>query len=102
MEEIESHLDTSCHQMELPILDLCDIYLSCWQKTPHWSLQTIQAIVKTIGCSPQSDKTVLMKIMPTQLTEQGAIKMVPTESLHPYVPTSLVQEGTLHAIKREI
>ena len=40
--------------------------------------------------------------MPTQVTEYADSKLVPTENLHLYVLVSLIQEGTLHTIKRNI
>ena len=56
--------------------------------------QQNQAVAKTKGCSQSPDKAPLLKITPTQLTEHGEVELVPTWSLHPYVLTSLVQEGT--------
>jgi hypothetical protein len=35
------------------------------------------------------------------ITDYEDVELVPTLSLHPYVPLPLVQEGTLHFIKRE-
>lgn len=65
--------------------------------------QTTQAVAKSMDCSPQTDsKAPLPKTSPTQLIEHRQVKLVPTWSLYPYVPASLVQESTLPAIKREM
>ena len=42
-----------------------------------------------------------MKTKPTQLIEHREVKLVTTQSLHPYVVASLVQEDTLHVTERE-
>lgn len=50
-----------------------------WPKGFHGNLQTIQAVVKTIGCSQQTDSMFpLLKTPPTQLIEQREVKLVPT------------------------
>lgn len=38
---------------------------------------------------------------PTELTEHGEVKLVPTLSLHAYVLAYLVQEHIQHAIQRK-
>ena len=77
--EMDSQLDTTYHQMQLPVLPMGYIKFSCWPKVPHGNLQTTQAIVKTIDCFSQNDsKVLLLKITPAQLTENGKFKMVPT------------------------
>lgn len=49
------------------------------QKAFHGSLQTIQAIAKTISYFSQTDiKTPLLKTIPTVLNEHGETKLVPT------------------------
>lgn len=58
----------------------------------------MQAVGKTIGCSPQTDsKPPLLSTTPVQLTELGEVK------LKPLTPTfeSLVQEGIWHTAKGE-
>ena len=53
-------------------------------------------------CAPQTDsKALLLMTTPIQLNEHGEVKLVTTESLQLYILASLVQEGTLHATKRE-
>lgn len=57
----------------------------------------------TLGCFPQFDsKAPLPKTIPAQLNKHGKAKLVLTKSLHTYILASLVQEGSLHATKREI
>ena len=67
-----------------------------------WKLQTVQAVVKTIDCSPQTvSKALLLKTTPIQLIEHGEVKLVPSYSLHLYILVCLVQEGILYATKGE-
>jgi hypothetical protein len=78
MGETELQLDISCHQMKLPVLGIGYIPLSCWPKGSHGNSQTTQAVVRTIGCSSQTDgKAPVLKITPTQLTEHGEVELVP-------------------------
>lgn len=59
----------------------------------HGNPQVTQAVTKATGDSPQTDRT---------RNEYGEIELVPTQSLHPYMLTSLVQEVTLHTTKRKM
>ena len=78
MGETELQLDISCHPMKLPVLGIGYIQLSCWPKGSHGNSQTTQAVVRTIGCSSQTDgKAPVLKITPTQLTEHGEVELVP-------------------------
>ena len=52
-------------------------------------------------CSQTDCKSELFNTSLTILTELGDVKLMPTKELHPYVPASLLQEGTLHSVKRE-
>jgi hypothetical protein len=61
----------------------------------HGNPQTIQAIVKTLGCFPQTDgKDQLVKTSSVQPIEYGGVK-----SLHTYMLAFLLQEGTLYSSK---
>lgn len=61
-----------------------------------------QAFAMNIDCSPQTDiKAPSVKTTHTQLTVYGKVKLIHTWVLHIYVLASLIQEGTLHASKRE-
>lgn len=74
------------------------ISLSCRQIYLIGTPQMIQAIDKTMGCSPQTDvKALLLKTTATQLIEQGEAKLTPTYSLH--CLAFRVLEGTPHATK---
>lgn len=53
--DLSSALTISSHQMRIQVQDVGYIYLRCWPKCSHRNPQTIQAIFKTIGCSPQTD-----------------------------------------------
>lgn len=58
--------------------------MSFWPKRSYGSLQTTQALAKTIGCSPQTDsETPLLKTTSSQLIEHGEDRPVPTYSFHP-------------------
>lgn len=64
------------------------------------TLQTVQAIGKAIGCSPQTKGEVLwLSATPPQLTEHREVKLVPTQSLPPFRLMFSIQEGALHATK---
>lgn len=47
-------------------------------------------------------KVPLLKTTPIQLTEHGDVELVSTQNLPHCVPESLVQEDTLHALKRNV
>lgn len=69
--------------MKLLVLGIGYISLNCWPKRSNRNSQTTHAVVRTIGCSPQTyDKAPLLKITHTQLTEHGEVELVPTQSLH--------------------
>lgn len=73
-----------------------------WSKGSHGNLQTTQAIAKAIDCSPQTDIKALFLKTPTQFIERGEVKLLRAHSLHPYRPSQLVPEVTLHATKGEM
>ena len=50
-------------------------------KSIPWKSPTIQAVTKTIGCSPKTDKVPLFKTIPTQVHEE--IELIFTWNLHP-------------------
>lgn len=57
-------------------------------------------VIEWNGCLPQTDtKIPLLETIHTPSIEYGEVKLVPTES-H-YLLPSLIQEGTLHAIRTE-
>lgn len=62
-----------------------------------------QAAGKTRVCFPQTDiKVPLLNTTPMQITEYREVELVPMQSIHPYVLSSLVQEGTFNATKGEL
>lgn len=68
-------------------------------KIPKLATETI---AKTIGRSPQTDSKIpFLKITPTQLTEHGDIKLVPTETFPSLFSGIKVQKVTLKVIKGE-
>lgn len=46
--------------------------------------------------------TQLLRTTPTRLIEHGEVEVVPTWSVYLYVLASLVREGTLQVIEREM
>ena len=78
MGETEPQLDISHHQMKLPVL------IKFLAKGVHGNLQTTQAIVKAVGDLLQTEsKVLLLKITPTQLIKNGAVKVVQSKSILP-------------------
>lgn len=76
--------------MKLPVLELCYIPLSCWPKGSHGNSQTTEVVANTMFCSPQTDsKFPLLKTTLIQLTVDGEIELVFTQSLHSYMSMSL-------------
>lgn len=99
MRQTESQMAISCHQMNFHYWDW--VTANC-PLGSHKNPQTTQAVVKDIGCSPQTDKKPsLLKGISTQLNEHGEVKLLPRQSLHIYTLVSLVQECTLYTTKRE-
>ena len=63
-------------------------YLLKW---PNGNPPKIQAVVKTIGCSPQTPNNAsLLKTTSIQLIEHREVEQVPIQRLHSYVLVSLV------------
>ena len=83
----------------------CTLHMSQQTKTlgkKGFLVKRVHRIPKQTRLFPQTDcKAALLNTSLTILTELGDVKLMPTKELHPYVPASLVQEGTLHAVKRE-
>lgn len=69
----------------------------------HGNPQTTLAIAKAVGCSPQTNSEgLLLKIRPTDLTENGEVELVPNWNLHPYCLVFMILEGTLQATRGEM
>lgn len=89
-------------QAKLPLAGLGCIQLSCWPRGPHGNSQNTQVMAETEGCSTQMDSRVRMpRVTPTQFIEHREDKPVPARSPLSYLLVSLIQEGTLQAMKRE-
>ena len=76
---MESLLAISCYQIKLLIAAVGYIQLSCRANVFHVNHRTTQAVVKTIGCSPQTNNEApLLKTTSTHRIEHGEAKLFPT------------------------
>ena len=75
-------------------------------KGVSWNSPKTQAVTKTMGCSLQADSIggtgELLRTTPTQLIENGEVKLVPTWNLHAYILVSVGLEGILQDTEREM
>lgn len=86
-----SHTGTGLHPMVVVQRSTMEIY------------KTIHAVAQIISCSPQIDpKFLLLKTKPTQFIDHEEFELVSIQSLHPYVLECLLQDYTLHTIKRNV
>lgn len=60
--------------MKLPVLRMGFIQLNCWFKSAVVTPNN-PGYLKSIGCSPQTDNTLLMKTTPMQFLEYGEIEL---------------------------
>lgn len=65
--------------MKFPVPGMGYIYLNCSSKKSYGNPPNNPGFDKTTGCPPRTDdKVLLLKRIPTQLTEHGEMELVPS------------------------